>query len=248
LINTDAAVFSEAFIATAILSWIVYNVSSIVLVHRHRKNLENEFSSIERNVKIGWILFIIIFYSSFCILVFGIGAYSFFTGTHLIITHSVTYSGFLVLVYILGYYGLKQRKIFEDSSNLNLSEKYEKSFLTPDKKKEIKGIILSCFETEKAFLNPELNMDLLAVQINIPKHQITEVLSTEIGKNFFQFVNSYRVEAVKKKLKDESNPYSIEAIGYDCGFNSKSSFFTVFKKLTGKTPLQYKNSIISNPE
>ena len=80
--------------------------------------------------------------------------------------------------------------------------------------------------------------------LHIPKHHLTEVLNTAIGKNFFQFVNAYRVEAVKAALSKKDNLYSIEAIGYDCGFSSKSSFFTVFKKMTGMTPLQYRQSQI----
>ncbi|HEY6915810.1 MAG TPA: helix-turn-helix domain-containing protein, partial [Paludibacter sp.] len=64
--------------------------------------------------------------------------------------------------------------------------------------------------------------------LKIPKYQITEVLNTELGNNFFQFVNHYRVEAVKMMLSDPKNKYSIEAIGYECGFSSKSSFYTVF--------------------
>jgi AraC-like DNA-binding protein len=83
---------------------------------------------------------------------------------------------------------------------------------------------------------------MLANALGFPKHHITEVLNKEIGKNFFQFVNEYRVNAVKEMLIQPKNFYSIEAIGFECGFNSKSSFFTIFKKATGQTPLQYKNS------
>ena len=87
-------------------------------------------------------------------------------------------------------------------------------------------------------------MDLLSEEINFPKYQITEVLNIEIGKNFFQFVNSYRIEAVKKMLLEPKLKYSIEAIGYECGFNSKSSFYTVFKKITGKTPAAFRESVL----
>ena len=83
-------------------------------------------------------------------------------------------------------------------------------------------------------------MDLLSQQLDIPKHHVTEVLNTVIGRNFFQFVNQYRVEAVKKLLRDPDNQWSIEAIGYECGFSSKSSFFSTFKRLTGITPAQYR--------
>jgi AraC-like DNA-binding protein len=59
-------------------------------------------------------------------------------------------------------------------------------------------------------------------------------------------VNDYRVDSVKKMLSDPANRFSIEAIGYDCGFSSKSSFFSVFKNLTGQTPQEYRNSVSSS--
>jgi AraC-like DNA-binding protein len=119
--------------------------------------------------------------------------------------------------------------------------RYKDSALTDKRKKEIKNKVLRYFEEHKPYLNTELNLDLLARQTSIPKHHLTEVLNTEIGMNFFQFVNSYRVKAVIEMLMDRKNKYSIEALGYECGFNSKSSFFTVFKQITGQTPAQYKN-------
>ncbi len=61
-----------------------------------------------------------------------------------------------------------------------------------------------------------------------------------MGKNFSDFVNNYRIEEFKSKIQDPGNKkYTILSIAMDCGFNSKSSFNTVFKKLTGQTPTQY---------
>jgi AraC-like DNA-binding protein len=85
----------------------------------------------------------------------------------------------------------------------------------------------------------------LSNALGIPKYLLTEVLNVAMGKNFFRLVNEYRVEAVKKMLMKKKE-YSIEAIGYECGFNSKSSFFTVFKNITGLTPLQYKLAMEQN--
>ncbi len=84
----------------------------------------------------------------------------------------------------------------------------------------------------------------MSEKLNIPKHHLTEVLNNTLGKNFFQFVNEYRVAAVKKQLDKPNNLYSIEAIGYECGFNSKSTFFSVFKTLTGQTPKNYRQAVL----
>jgi AraC-like DNA-binding protein len=233
-------IFRIFFVVVALFSWLVYNAGSAVMVDQHRKNLKNEFSSIDSRNRINWILFIVIMYTSSCIIVFGTGAYSVFTKTFSAFPHILTHCVLLLLIYILGYYGLMQKSIFLPLPEEEPVVRYKDSALSERKKKEIKTRILKYFEKEKPYLNPELNLDLLSRQTNLPKHHLTEVLNTEIGMNFFHFVNSYRVTAVTEMLLDPKNRYSIEAIGYDCGFNSKSSFFTVFKQLTGQTPAQYK--------
>ncbi len=235
-------IFNIFFIVVSLASGIGYNLASVILVHRYRKNLQNELSSISRENDLAWLLFLIIFYVSFCVSAYGLGLYSVLSERLLKMPFLFNYAVLLLLIYILSYYGLIQKNIFHRRDVQEVAEKYQKSFLTPARKKEIKTIILSFFKEEKPYLNPDLNLQLLSELLDIPKHHLTEVLNTEIGKNFFQFVNAFRVDAVKEALSQKDNLYSIEAIGYDCGFSSKSSFFTVFKKMTGMTPLQYRQS------
>jgi AraC-like DNA-binding protein len=144
----------------------------------------------------------------------------------------------------MSFYGLRQHEV---SANFLIEEPlipYKNSNLSEETKEKIKKKIISYFEKEKAYLNSELNMNVLSESLKIQKYQITEVLNTDIGKNFFQFVNYYRVEAVKAMLSDTKNKFSIEAIGYECGFSSKSTFYTVFKSMTGETPVSYRNKIL----
>jgi len=145
----------------------------------------------------------------------------------------------------MSFYGLRQKAVAQlILSNEPSSLPYKNSNLSTETKEKIKQKIINYFEKEKAYLNPELSMTVVSESLKIPKYQITEVLTIEIGKSFYQFVNQYRVEAVKTMLSDPENKYSIEAIGYDCGFSSKSSFYTVFKNMTGETPVTYRHSLI----
>jgi AraC-like DNA-binding protein len=235
--------FRLAFAVATIISWLVYNALSLKQVIRHRRNLVNEFSTIESAISLGWLLFVIVFYIMYCVVAFIIGATVVFQGTNLLLPHIFNYAALLFMIYALGFYGLWQKPIFTENTQEETSARYKSSVLSARKKKDIMNKIFGYFENEKPYLKSELNMDLLSSALNVPKYQLTEVLNTSIGKNFFQFVNGYRVEAVKAMLTDEKTLYSIEAIGYECGFSSKSSFFTVFKNLTGQTPLEYKNSI-----
>ena len=238
------AIFSILFILTTFASWYFYNAFSIKLVLGYHKNLKNEFSNIEQNNSLKWVLFILIFYILFCLTALSFGVYSVYVHEKLLLVNHITNSILLALVYILGFYGLRQSKIFSNTNQENDTEKYKNSVLTAKIKNEIKESIINYFKSEKPYLDSDFSMDKLSQALNIPKHNLTEVLNTELENNFFSFVNTYRVNYVKKKLdSNDANIFSIESIGYDCGFSSKSSFFTVFKKFTGKTPLQYKNSI-----
>lgn len=93
---------------------------------------------------------------------------------------------------------------------------------------------------EKRYLNPNLGLNDLADELNITSNQLSAILNDGIGKNFYEYVNQYRIEAIKELLKDpEQNSKTILAMAWDCGFNSKSAFNRVFKLSTGMTPSEY---------
>jgi AraC-like DNA-binding protein len=228
----------------SIVSWIGYNWATFHLIFRHRERLKNEFSTIESNKRIGWLVFIVLFYNLYCLAAMAIAVLVIVIQIGFPLSPVYNYSAMLLFILVFGIYGLRQEEIYTSlPGEITVSEKYSKSGLAPQIKVEIQKRLLEYFTRKRPYLNPELNMTMLSDQLNVPKHQLTEVLNSLIGKNFFQFVNEYRVEAVKKMLV--KNPgYSIEAIGYECGFNSKSSFFTVFKNISGVTPMQYKQIAI----
>ncbi|RZJ54533.1 MAG: AraC family transcriptional regulator, partial [Flavobacterium sp.] len=93
--------------------------------------------------------------------------------------------------------------------------------------------------TEKElYKNPNLNLQDLSKELNISSHQLSQFLNNNIGKNFTSFINEFRInEACKVILSNDK--LTLESIGYDVGFNSKSTFFAAFKKHTGTTPLNY---------
>lgn len=244
--------FRLVFGVFGVVSWIVYLWLTGIIITRHRKQVQNEFSTIDMFKRIGWILFIVVFYIIYCISTFFWGVFNIIVYDTLSLT-IFNYSALLFFIYIFGFYGLKQPSIFKLNEN---SEKLDKivnqvitinktsnSFLSETSSELIQEKIITYFQKEKPYMKPELNMTLLSEKLKIPKHHLTEVLNGKLGKNFFQFVNEYRIEEVKKQLSNPKNPYSIEAIGYECGFNSKSTFFSVFKSLTGKTPMEYKKEL-----
>ena len=95
-------------------------------------------------------------------------------------------------------------------------------------------------ETDKAYLNPELNLSDLAKMANMSRGQLSEIVNTAFNKNFNDFVNGYRVEAFKDMLKENKHQQlSLLGIAQECGFNSKATFNRVFKKLTDLSPTEF---------
>lgn len=97
--------------------------------------------------------------------------------------------------------------------------------------------------TEKElFKNPNLKVNDLAREINISDHQLSQVLNDNIRKNFTLFVNEYRINEACHMLSQRIN-LTIEAVGQEVGFNSKSTFFATFKRIKGTTPSAYQQSV-----
>ncbi len=96
-------------------------------------------------------------------------------------------------------------------------------------------------QTHQLFKNPRLSLDDLADAIEVKPYVLTQLLNTSVGKNFNDYVNEFRVEEVVRLMKDASfDHYTLTAIGFEAGFNSKATFNRIFRKVTGKTPGEVK--------
>lgn len=96
---------------------------------------------------------------------------------------------------------------------------------------------------KQIFKNPNLKLQNLADEMSLSSHQVSQFLNDTVGKNFTQFINEYRIEEACKLL-ETNTLLSIEGIGDEVGFNSKSTFFTTFKKIKGMTPATYQQRFI----
>lgn len=102
--------------------------------------------------------------------------------------------------------------------------------------------INAMMEMEKLYQEPELTLQDLANKLQCPSYQVSQAINEGMNKSFYDLINGYRVEEAKRLLLDTKNRnYTILSVGFEAGFNSKTTFNTVFKKFTGVTPTQYRD-------
>jgi len=172
--------FRLAFASSTILSWCIYIPLSLILVNRHRMNLRNEWSNIEKNENLSWLLAFAVFYVVFCLFAVIITVIAYFNHLNPLTPHIYNYFTLLLLVYIISFYGLGQQIPTKQIIQEELQTPYKNSTLTEEIKNSIQQKILLYFESGKGYLNPDLNMNVLSENLKIPKYQITEVLNTKI--------------------------------------------------------------------
>jgi AraC-like DNA-binding protein len=95
-------------------------------------------------------------------------------------------------------------------------------------------------ENNKPYLNPALTLKELSSELSVPPRHISQIINEHMQSNFYDFISKYRSEEAKSILSDPSSNKTVLEILYAVGFNSKSSFNTAFKKITGVTPSRFK--------
>jgi len=101
--------------------------------------------------------------------------------------------------------------------------------------------LMGLMQDDSLYKDSSLTLSMLAERLQISSGYLSQIINEKGQKNFFEFINRYRVEAVKKKLLDkEFKQFSIMGIASECGFSSKSAFNSVFKQFTGLTPTAFR--------
>lgn len=139
---------------------------------------------------------------------------------------------------------IKMKYLDEQDKNKNVQNrhgKYEKSGLTKEQALKIRSLIIKAFDEDKIYRNNDLGLDDLAGHIKYNRYKVSQVINTYFSMNFYTFLSEYRVKEARRLLT--SNPsLNVKAIMYEVGFNSKNSFYTAFKKSTGISPKEYRNT------
>ncbi len=241
-----------------ILNWlvmiqvVVYALMIIRVVKRYSRQIKDVFSSVEK-IKLNWLTYLVILLSG--VIILYIIENTLITGR--VISNKYMVSSVIagVYVYIIGYLVLFKSDVYTNPAFVNQieqlnetenesgigSKKYLKSGLSDEAAEEHLNILIKLMEDKKPYMDSELTLNKLAELISISPHHLSEVINKKLNQNFFDFVNSYRIEKVKEDLLNpQKQNYKLLSIALDAGFNSKSSFNTIFKRQTGMTPSEFK--------
>ena len=219
------AIWSRWIVKGIYIQWLVYIAFSIKYILPVFYKLKKKEIFTKMDV---WLLSIF-FGVALIWLAYSIAAYTSY------IVGALSFTFILYLIALLLVFRNSQPSTFFQEK-----EKYKNKELDAITIEGIKQKIVLIVENE-LFLNPNLTLDETAKELKISKHHLSQYLNEKLGKSFTNFINEYRIEKAKELLQSKNN-YTIEGLGYDSGFNSKSTFFTTFKRITGKTPSEYQKS------
>jgi AraC-like DNA-binding protein len=235
--------FTKIGFACVIVSGIVYVIWSWILLRRHKKNILDQFSYQEK-INLDWLQY----------LIYGMGLI--WIVILLRVGDNFIFFSVVLFVLFIGYFGIKQVGIFtvqpvginhtsenqEDESNDSAIEKvkYAKSRLTEETAHQLHTDLKNLMATEKLFKEPELTLSDLATRLNIHPNYLSQVINEKEGVNFYDYVNSLRIEEFIQQIAlPENKKYTLLTVAYEAGFNSKSSFNRYFKKVTDQSPSEY---------
>ena len=129
--------------------------------------------------------------------------------------------------------------------SFRIMKKYERSGLKKNEALNILKVLIDYMKENKPYLKSDLTISNLSKEIYIPKHYISQVINEKLNKNFNTFINEYRVKEFKQRLVNPTNAhFTIIALAFESGFNSKTSFNMIFKKIEKVTPSEFRKSIL----
>lgn len=228
------------------LQAFVFVIAALMLVLRYREKSLNSLSSFQPSA-FQWVGVL----QLLSLTVWIINALN----SYFPLPHFVGYTSNLILIafiYFIGFVQWRKPKFFmipllsasieqssRDEKKQNTSGKTE---LPEDLRETLYHDLVFILESKKLYRNSALTLTSLAEEVGLTRHQLSELINRQSGKNFYEFINQFRVKDVCVTLREEEKVGNILAIAMDAGFSSKSTFNNIFKKITGMTPSQYRNN------
>lgn len=223
--KTNVDFWHQYFIHFIYSVWGIYlTLSAFILKNIFRKlfNRNEKLTTSE-----SWLIWVfvgnILIFSAYIIGYF----YLYLIGT---ITFSVVFYGLLIFL----LFRSNRENVFKD-----IPEKYASKKIQNKEASLLVNSLKNKMDDKQFYKDTNIKLNDIAKELQISSHQLSQLLNDNLGKSFAKFINGYRIEEAKKLLK-ENNQFTLEAIGFEAGFSSKSTFYAAFKKNVGQTPSEYK--------
>jgi len=243
---------------TKYVSGIAYSAATVLYLFSHRRRVEQSYSNTER-VNLRWLFWLSLASGSIWVSVTALKVAHVSTA----IRDGHVAIALALLIYGIGYMGLRQPEIFRyeaAAAPVETSEperatavpdeepesasRYEHSGLGDAEATQLRESLLLIMEREQPWKESELTLADLAIRLGSTPHKLSEVLNSQVGQTFYDFVNSYRVREVQRRIREgDAQSLKLLALAMDAGFASKSTFNEVFKKHTSQTPSAFRQAI-----
>ncbi|HXB45074.1 MAG TPA: helix-turn-helix domain-containing protein [Puia sp.] len=226
--------------------FVIYLYSASRLLIQYRKAASNHFSNAQR-ATLGWLQTTIEFFF-IIILISATNSYLSFQLLNHAYFFVFSIMVFLLLLFVMVAFfkALRNPQIFSGWDEKQIEEalkpaKYASSQLNETQKRQILDRLQLHMKASKPYLEPELTLDELAAQLSLKPKILSQVINELLNQSFFECINSYRIDEAKRLLTHpKDKKITVLEVMYEVGFNSKSSFNTIFKKQTGITPSEFK--------
>jgi AraC-like DNA-binding protein len=251
--------FIRALEIALLVYGIGYAIAALLLLRRHREHVQALYSNL-RGVSLRWLLVLAVLNAlvwiaalvGFAIRISGSEAAS--------AASAIVPIGSTVTVFVLGYFQLGQGPIFAGQPDVvaepvidvapsstppKPAPVYQRARLADDDAAAVEARIKSAMTERRLYQRAGLTLSELADEVAATPHEVSQVLSTRLGRNFYTFINEHRIEHVKLGLTTSDRP--VLDLAFEAGFQSKSTFNSAFRKATGMTPRELRQRAIRSP-
>jgi AraC-like DNA-binding protein len=237
------------------IQMLAYLVPTRRILRRYQESLKARVSNLDR-VDLDWLRWFYYVVLSLCIVAWAVPLLLLHHLPRSVLSHGLSLAT-AAAVWVLGYRGLRQKTpetpetpaVPEPSASSAMGEPSlgARPALPKPEALRLKGALLETLEKKKPYLEPELGLADLARLLEVPRNLLSAVINQELGVNFYDLVNGYRVKEFRALLADPRlQEEKILTLAFDAGFNSKPTFNKVVLKHTGKTPSQLREEEIES--
>jgi AraC-like DNA-binding protein len=243
---------------------VIYSILALKLLSKYKQKIKDYQSNIDKMILkvqytgislslFAWIIGIIGIHLDFFHVEINLDLFIFVYLTLVLIIYIISYSAIkspeifkldenqIKVVFLKSQHNLQSGNRKQTNSKL-IAETQDKTgkILKDPVIEEINDKLLDYIDNEKPYLNTELSLQELADNLEVKRHQLSSIINQKHNKNFYEFINQYRIEEVKAMMTNPKNKhFKLISLAYDAGFNSKASFNRIFKQMTNMTPSQF---------